>query len=113
MSNPATYDISTYEGDTFKITFRLVGDFTAKTPKFEVQASDGTYPIELTVGNGGIVMTYDAPTDKTSFDILITSTQTTNLNPSLLYAYDFQILDGVTLTTYIGGSFGISKEVSV
>jgi hypothetical protein len=113
MSLPARYDIVHYQGDTYTLTLSLDGDKTASTPKLEISPpNDATPDLELTTGSG-ITATYDAPTDKTTYTIVITATQSTTLGATTNYWYDFQLQSGSVVTTFLAGSFTQMAQTSV
>jgi hypothetical protein len=113
MSLPARYDIIHYQGDTYTLSLVLDNDLTAQTAKFEIDLPNQTTPdLELTNASG-ITSTFDALTNKTTFVITISSAQSTTLGASSIFWYDFQLSDGVTVTTFLAGSFTQMAQTSV
>lgn len=114
MSIPAKYNITHYQGDTFITAIALEGNLTTTTPKFEIKLPNATSAtLELLSGSGITIQAYDAASDTTTFAIAISAAQSTTLGYADVYWYDFEILSGSVVTTYLAGSFTQPQQVSV
>ncbi len=109
MSLPATYNIRHYQGDTFNLIFTMANDLTAQTPLIQLRTDPSAVSatVAMTVSSS-----YSAGTNKTTFTCSLTATQTAALVAGTVYYYDFQLLNGALVTTYLRGNFVVQAEVS-
>jgi len=109
MSLPATYNIRHYQGDTFSLIFTMETDLTAQTPLIQLRTDPSA--VSATVAMT-VASSYSAGTNKTTFTCSLTATQTAALTAGTVYYYDFQLLNGAIVNTYIRGNFVVQAEVS-
>ena len=90
MSQPAKYDIKTYQGDTFTLQFYIDGDRTGETLEFQVRTSPGSGSAFVTVADGSMTKIYDVGENKTLVIAGISAATMGTFSPSIVYAYYFQ-----------------------
>ena len=112
MSQPAKYDIKTYQGDTFTLQFYIDGDRTGETLEFQVRTSPGSGSAFVTVADGSMTKIYDVGENKTLVIAGISAATMGTFSPSTLYAYDFQSDDSGNITTWLYGSFTVIAQVT-
>jgi hypothetical protein len=112
MSQPAKYDIKTYQGDTFTLSFYIDGDQTGKTLEFQVRTSPSSGSAFVTVLDAAMTKIYDVAEDKTLVIAAINATTMATFSPSTIYSYDFQSDDSGNVQTWLYGSFTVMAEVT-
>ena len=112
MSQPAKYDISTYQGDTFQLTFYIDGDHTGDTLELQIRVTPATSSAFVTVLDAAMTKIYDAGEDKTLVQCPISAATMASFAPATIYAYDFQSTASGNVTTWLYGSFSVTAEVT-
>jgi hypothetical protein len=112
MSQPAKYDITTYQGDTFTLSFYIDGDQTGKTLEMQVRTSPASGSAFVTVLDAAMTKIYDVTEDKTLVVAAISAATMATFTPSTIYAYDFQSDDSGNIQTWLYGSFSVMAEVT-
>lgn len=114
MAVPGVYDLNIYQGDTFRISFRILDsnndplDLTGQTPKSEIRDAPG----------GTLIESFTATLATQSGDTLgqvdleMASADTTALTPGTIGVWDLQLTNAGEVTTYIGGSVTVQAEVT-
>lgn len=115
MSQPAKYDIATYEGDTFVLTFTIEGDWDGHDIRMTIR----TVPSNNTVFKSytsnpalGITATYNAGTDLTTVVITLPATDMDDFDASTIYFYDIDFTLAGVVQTMLYGNFTVQAEVS-
>ena len=112
MSQPAKYDIKTYQGDTFTLQFYIDGDRTGETLEMQVRTSPASGSAFVTVADGSMTKIYDVGENKTLVIAGISAATMGTFSPSIVYAYDFQSDDSGNITTWLYGSFTVIAQVT-
>lgn len=109
----ATYNITTYQGDNFVLTFTVTGDYSTYLHNMTIASSlNGAIVLALTSPGGAITRTYSAITGLTTCVATITPAQSSALT-NTLYFYDYQVsLLPTTCLTLLNGSFSVTLEVT-
>lgn len=108
----ATYNITTYQGDNFVLSFTVTGDYSAYLHTMTIASSlNGAVVLALTSASA-ITRTYSGTTGLTTCTASITPAQSSALT-NTLYFYDYQVSQlPTTCLTLLNGSFSVTLEVS-
>ena len=112
MSQPAKYDISTYQGDTFQLTFYIDGDHSGDTLELQIRVTPASSSPFLTVLDAAMTKIYDVGEDKTLVQCPISAATMATISAFTIYAYDFQSTASGIVTTWLYGSFSVTAEVT-
>jgi hypothetical protein len=113
MINPGTYNITAYQGATYKLSLSwTVGDapvdLTNYTAAMQVRESTASADAILDLSTGeGITLGGTAGT----IEINVPA-QTMELTPAGTYVYDLELDSGAEVTRLIQGGFAIQAEVT-
>jgi hypothetical protein len=117
---PATYDLTLYQGDDRKLTFRLREqnedltpgayiDLTGSTPKAQIRAT----PEDPTVAAEFTATLLDQTTTPGGVQLVLTGAQTAALDPAITYSWDVQVENPATeVQTYLRGSVTVEAQVT-
>jgi hypothetical protein len=111
---PAKYDIKTYQGDSFTLTFTLEGDWSSYLHTFTIKTAYGTSAtLTLTSATSAVTRTYSAGTNLTTCVLTMTPAQTSALAQGTVYAYDYQVSNLPTYCqTLLYGTLSLTGEIS-
>ena len=118
MAEPGTYDIAIYQGDTFRISFQMLSpdsapiDLTGYTPKMQLR--DAPNPAGALIATFAVALATQSGATLGQVDIVLSTTLSTALDPTLKYWYDFQLTDpGGGIDTYVKGQAFVTPQVTI
>jgi len=109
----ATYNITTYQGDNFVLSFTVTGDYSAYLHTMTISTTVNGAAVTLALTSASaITRTYSATTGLTTCTASITPAESSAL-AGLLYFYDYQVSQlPFTCLTLLNGTFSVTQEVS-
>lgn len=113
MSQPQTYDLQLYQGDSFSFTFRLKDslgayvDLTGATPSAQIRAN----PDSTTTIADFTCVIENQSTMRGGVTISLSAAQTTGMATAGFWDVQLEFTDG-TVKTYLKGAVTVGKEIT-
>lgn len=109
----ATYNITTYQGDNFALSFTVTGDYSTYLHTMTISTTVNGAAVTLALTSPTeITRTYSAVTGLTTCVASMTPAQSSALG-GLLYFYDYEVsLLPFTCLTLLNGTFSVTQEVT-